>query len=47
MKNGVPFEVIFDVKKLMPHERIAMGVVMSGFEGNVFDWDKMKFEEAE
>jgi hypothetical protein len=29
----------------MPHERLAMSVTFSEFEGNEFDWTTMLFKE--
>lgn len=47
MKSGVPFSVIFpELIDLMPHERIAMGVVMREFEGGKYNWNTKKWEEA-
>jgi len=47
MRNGVPFSVIFPgITELLPHERIAMGVVMSELDGNKFNWNTMQYEEV-
>jgi len=47
MKSGVPFSVIFSgLSELLPHERIAMGVVMREFEGGRYNWNTGKWEEA-
>lgn len=45
MKNGVPFHVVFKITDLMPHEKFAMAIVFSEFEGNKYNWALMKFEE--
>ena len=47
MKAGVPFTVIFpDLAELMPHERIAMGVVIGELEGGTYNWHTRKWEEG-
>jgi len=46
MKSGVPFSIIFPgLTELMPHERIAMGIVTREFEGASFNWSTMQWEE--
>lgn len=45
MKNGVPFSVVFDVDKLSPHERDAMSIIFSEFEGGEFNWDSWSWVE--
>lgn len=45
MKNGVPFCSLFGNERLMAHERMAMSITFSEFEGNEFDWQSMKFIE--
>ncbi|WP_350769304.1 hypothetical protein [Pantoea anthophila] len=47
MKVGVPFSVIFpDLTELMPHERIAMGVVIGELEGGTYNWHTRRWEEG-
>ncbi|WP_440026807.1 hypothetical protein [Chromobacterium amazonense] len=43
MKNGVPFHILFDVDKLMPHEHVAFYVTFAEIAGNEFDWQSMTF----
>ncbi|MTD33871.1 hypothetical protein [Paludibacterium denitrificans] len=45
MRNGVPFDKVFDVERLMKHEQMAMSITFSEFEGNEFDWHAMQFKE--
>jgi len=45
MKNGVPFHIVFKITELLPHERFAMAIVFSEFEGNKFNWTTKQFEE--
>lgn len=47
MKNGVPFNVAFSVSELMAHEKHAMSIVFSEFEGGVFDFNTWKWEKKE
>jgi hypothetical protein len=45
MKSGVPFSIIFPgLSDLMPHERIAMGIVLREFEGGRYNWNNRKWE---
>jgi hypothetical protein len=46
MKSGVPFNVIFPgLNELLPHERMAMGVVIREFEGGQhYNWNTRKWE---
>ncbi|MDE1714510.1 hypothetical protein [Chromobacterium amazonense] len=44
MKNGVPFHILFDVDKLMPHEHVAFYVTFAEIAGNEFDWQSMTFK---
>jgi hypothetical protein len=47
MKAGVPFSVIFPgLTVLMPHERIAIGVVIGELEGGIYNWSTRKWEEG-
>lgn len=47
MKAGVPFSIIFPgLTNLMPHERIAMGVVIREFDGGRYNWSTGQWEEA-
>ncbi|HCZ40080.1 MAG TPA: hypothetical protein DHV18_11725, partial [Brochothrix thermosphacta] len=47
MKAGVPFSVIFPgLTALMPHERIAMGVVIGELEGGTYNWSTRRWEES-
>jgi hypothetical protein len=47
MKSGVPFSVIFPgLNELLPHERIAMGIVTREFEGGVYNWTTRQWEEV-
>jgi len=47
MKSGVPFSVIFPgLAELLPHERIAMGVVIREFDGGRYNWNTKQWEEA-
>jgi hypothetical protein len=42
VKNGVPW----DVAMSMPdEERFAYCVTFSGFEGNVFNWETLRYEK--
>lgn len=45
MKNGVPFDRVFECDRLLAHERMAMSITFSEFEGNEFDWGTMSFKE--
>ena len=45
MRNGVPFDVAFSVKELMKHEKHAMGIVFSEFEGGKFNFSAWQWEE--
>ena len=52
MHNGVPFRAAFDMSpaeeaslKLDAPERAAFSIVFSQFEGGLFDWDRMAWEE--
>ncbi|MBV8049000.1 MAG: hypothetical protein JO171_17760 [Paludibacterium sp.] len=45
MKNGVPFDQVFECERLAAHERVAMSIVFSEIEGNEWDWSAMKFKE--
>jgi len=47
MKNGVPFNVAFSVKELMRHEKHAMSIVLSEFEGGSFDFNTWRWEEKD
>jgi hypothetical protein len=47
VKNGVPFKAVFQVESLLEHERFAMSVVFSEFEGNEFDWSGMRWVETD
>ncbi len=53
MKGGVPFHIAFDmspaavqVLHLTEAERLAFQITLSEFEGNTFDWDRMKWVET-
>lgn len=47
MKSGVPFGIIFPgLTGLMPHERIAMGVVIREFDGGKYNWNTGQWEES-
>lgn len=45
MKNGVPFHMVFKVDELMRHEKFAMTIVFSEFEGAKFNFDSWSWEE--
>lgn len=45
VRNGVPFDRVFECDRLMPHERQAMSITFSEFEGNEWDWQAMQFKE--
>lgn len=45
MRNGVPFDLLFECVDLADYERLAMSVMFSEFEGNKFNWETMMFEE--
>lgn len=42
MKNGVPYDVAMTMED---EERIAHAVIFAGFEGQVFDWVRERYEE--
>jgi hypothetical protein len=47
MKNGVPFNVVFPgVTELLPHEKLAMQVTLTEFNGSKFNWVTKEFEES-
>ena len=41
VKCGVPFDIAFS---LSDTERLAFVVVMGTLDGNVFDWDELRWE---
>ncbi len=45
MKNGVPFEKLFEVERFLNHERDAMSIVLSELEGAEFDWNSWSWVE--
>jgi hypothetical protein len=47
VKNGVPFDRVFECDFLSDYERMAMSIMFSEFEGNEFDWKTMRFIEKE
>jgi hypothetical protein len=47
MKNGVPFDRLFECDSLVDYERMAMSIMFSEFEGNEFDWRTMQFKERD
>lgn len=42
MKNGVPWEIAFDMDSGV---RLAATVIFGEFEGNTFDWNRMAWEK--
>lgn len=42
MKNGVPFEIAFNMN---PDIRLAMSITFSEMEGSEFDFDNWQFKE--
>lgn len=47
MKNGVPFDRVFDCDFLEEHERMSMSITFSEFEGGEYDWNNMRFKEKD
>jgi hypothetical protein len=45
MKNGVPFDKLFSIDFFEQHEREAMSIVFSQFEGGEFDWNSWSWVE--
>lgn len=41
VKNGVPYDVAFEMSDA---ERLAHVVVLGEFEGNKFDWRRVRWE---
>lgn len=41
VRNGVPFDVAFSLE---PHERLAWIVVLAGFDGIRYDWEKNSWD---
>jgi len=47
IRNGVPFDRVFECDQLLQHERLAMSVVFSEIEGQEWDWNTMQFKERD
>lgn len=48
MKNGVPFQTVFECDTLTEYERVAMSVTFSEFEGaGEFDWGSLTFRKRD
>lgn len=46
MKNGVPFDRVFDCGPLSDYERMAFSIIFSEIEGNsTYNWFTHKFDE--
>jgi len=44
VRNGIPFDVAFSIDDVT---RAAWCIVFSEMEGNVFDWNAMRFKEQD
>jgi hypothetical protein len=48
VKNGVPFDRIFDCGLLADYERMAFSIMFSEFEGaGVWNWSSMQFDKRD
>lgn len=48
MKNGVPFDRLFDCGPLTDYERFAFSILFSEFEGSgVWNWSSMQFDKKD
>ncbi|MDQ0124704.1 hypothetical protein J2W17_003658 [Pseudomonas lini] len=48
MKNGVPFDRLFECGPLTDYERFAFSILFSEFEGSgIWNWSSMQFDKKE
>jgi hypothetical protein len=48
VKNGVPFDRVFDCGLLSDYERMAFSIMFSEFEGaGVWSWSSMQFDKKD